>query len=669
MLAVTNNSKTAIQASKRQLAARVELYEGSTLKATYTHTDAIKSITIDRTGEESKFFGFSVTHRFNIKLRDVPRTINVSTANHFKISLGLNVNGTYEYVSYPLAYVTEVNRDENTNELSITAYDLLNSTKTLLQSDLALTTPYSIKNVSDAVAVKLGTNSAYVNIPDVMLCVPLASYAGDSYTSNGITFTRNSDGSLTLNGTNDGVNNSAYYFYNEVAGGEPLTLEVGETYAASDFEDEDIMFVFFTGEYYRKKDGQTFTATEDEHVFPQVYIQIPKGNTTVFENYTIRPTLKKQATMFDIEYPTGANFDGSETLQEVLKAITEATQTICYVNASNQLVFKRLDRDGAAVKTITKEHYFDLDSGTNKRLQTIASITELGDNVNASTTQIGTTQYIRDNAFLDLREEIAELMEAAVEVIGNITINQFSCKWRGDMAVEVGDKISLVTKNNEIVTTYLLSDSITYDGALEESSGWKYTEEEKVDSNPSSIGELIKETYAKVDKANKRIDIVASESSAHADAISSLQMSTESINASVKSIESNTEELIENLNTDIAALTKEVETKITAEDVNIAIKSELDNGVSKVTTETGFTFDENGLHIAKTGSEMTTTVDEDGISVYKDGDEVLTADNKGVIAYDLHAKTYLIVGESSRFEDYEKDGEQRTGCFWIGGSN
>lgn len=669
MLAVTNNFKTAIQASKRQFAARVELYEGSTLKATYMHTDAIRSITIDRTGEESKFFGFLVTHKFNVKLRDVPRTINISTANHFKISLGLYANGSIEYVTYPLAYVTEVNRDENTNELSITAYDLLNNAKILLQSELGLTTPYSIKNVSDAVATKLGTNSAYINIPEVKLNVPLASSAGDSWTSNGITFTRNGDGSLTLNGTNDGVNNSAYFFYNEVAGGEPLTLEVGETYTASDFEDDDIMFVFFTGEYYRKKDGQTFIATADEHIFKQVYIQIPKGNTTTYENYTIKPTLKKRATMFDIEYPTGANFEGSETLQEVIKAIAEATQTICYVNASNQLVFKRLDRDGAAAKEITREHYIDLDSGTNRRLQTIASITELGNNVHASTTQIGSTQYIRDNAFLDLRDDIAELMEAAVEAIGDITINQFSCKWRGDMSVEVGDKISITTKDNAAVTTYLLNDSITYNGAIEESSEWKYTNEEKIDSSPSTLGEVIKETYAKVDKANKQVDILTSETNANKDAISSLQLNTDSISASVKNIETNTEELIENLNADIVTLAKEVEAKMTAEDVSIAIRSELDNGVNKVTTETGFTFDENGLTISKTGSEMTTTVDEDGISVYRDGDEVLTADNEGVVAYDLHAKTYLIIGETSRFEDYEKDGEQRTGCFWIGGSN
>ena len=107
---------------------------------------------------------------------------------------------------------------------------------------------------------------------------------------------------------------------------------------------------------------------------------------------------------------------------------------------------------------------------------------------------------------------------------------------------------------------------------------------------------------------------------------------------------------------------------MTSEDVKLEIKSELSNGVDKVVTATGFTFNEEGLTIAKTGSEMTTNIDEDGMSVYRDNQEVLTADNQGVIAYNLKAKTYLIVGENSRFEDFTStSGEKRTGCFWIGG--
>ena len=107
---------------------------------------------------------------------------------------------------------------------------------------------------------------------------------------------------------------------------------------------------------------------------------------------------------------------------------------------------------------------------------------------------------------------------------------------------------------------------------------------------------------------------------------------------------------------------------MTPEQLQFLVQNEISDGVDKVTTSTGFTFDEAGLTISKTGSEMETNIDEDGMSVFRDNTEVLTADNQGVRALNLHAVTYLIVGEYSRFEDWENaSGEARTGCFWIGG--
>lgn len=538
MLSVSNNFKTAINAPTRRLSARVELYTGSTLNATYTKEDALKSITVDRVGEESKFFGFIVSHKFNIKLRDVPRTINITTDNHIKVSIGVILStGAVEYVSFPLGYVTEVHRDENTNGLSITAYDLFNLSKTLHVSDLNMTAPYTIKSFVNACSGLL--NASSVVIPEL--------------------------------------------------------------------------------------------------------------------------------DVFDLSYPEGANFEGTETIYEALTAATEATQTICYLNNNNQLVFKRLDKDGAAAKIIAQDNYITLKSRTNKRLQKIASVTELGDNVSKETTQAGSTQYIRDNAFLELREDIADLIDNAVAEIGNITINQFSCVWRGDLSVEVGDKIDLITKDNDKVTSYIINDTLIYDGGLSESTEWNYEESEETESNPTSLGEFLKQTYARVNKAAKTVEIVASETSANSEAISTLQLNTESISAAVKSMETSTGETLDGINKDINTLTKEIETKLSAEELTILVKSELANSVEKVETTTGFTFDENGMRVSKTGSEMETLIDEDGMSIYRDNDEVLTANNEGVFAYNLHAKTYLIVGESSRFEDYIKDGETRTGCFWIGG--
>ena len=110
-------------------------------------------------------------------------------------------------------------------------------------------------------------------------------------------------------------------------------------------------------------------------------------------------------------------------------------------------------------------------------------------------------------------------------------------------------------------------------------------------------------------------------------------------------------------------LTKKVEATMTSDQIQLAISNELEKGTDKVTTSTGFTFNDKGLTISKSDNEMSTNIDEDGMSIFKGSEEVLTANNTGVDAQNLHATTYLIVGTNSRFEDY---GSDRTGCFWIG---
>ena len=58
---------------------------------------------------------------------------------------------------------------------------------------------------------------------------------------------------------------------------------------------------------------------------------------------------------------------------------------------------------------------------------------------------------------------------------------------------------------------------------------------------------------------------------------------------------------------------------MSAEDVEISITKALENGVSRVETTTGFTFDEKGLTVAKSDSEMETLISEDGMTVFKNG--------------------------------------------------
>jgi hypothetical protein len=114
---------------------------------------------------------------------------------------------------------------------------------------------------------------------------------------------------------------------------------------------------------------------------------------------------------------------------------------------------------------------------------------------------------------------------------------------------------------------------------------------------------------------------------------------------------------------ELTELTKAVETKLTAEEYQILIKEALNNGVDKVETTTGVKVDSAGLSVSKSDSELSTTISHDGMKVQNNNEDMLTADSSGVNAKNLHATTYLIVGNNSRFEDYG----DRSGCFWVGG--
>jgi hypothetical protein len=517
----------------RKFEGRVEVYEGSTLTLTCGCHNALQSFTIERMGEDGKFFGFGVCQKLKTVLKDKPRAINISKSNYLEAVFG--VNGDYLY-PYPRFHVAEVSRDETSNDLTITAYDDLERATSILITDLGLELPYTIRTLVAACAAALG---------------------------------------LPIN--------------------------------------------------------------EESISGPE----------------------------FDLLFSQGANFNGDENLRKVLNSVAEVTQTIYFINRDWELEFKRLDKDSAAGLRIDKALYFKLNNKETRTLANITHATELGDNVTSTSGAEGVTQYVRDNPFWELQENIAELLEASIARIGGLSISQFDCEWRGNYLLEIGDKIELVTKDNEIITSYALNDAITYNGALSQTSQWEFTDNDaETPSNPTTLGDALNKTFARVDKVNQEIELMAIRVEANSENISNIKLNTDSITASVSQLQESIESSQDSTNEQIETLRNEVSAKMTSEDVSIAIKSELDNGVNKVITNTGFTFNDEGLTVSKSNSEMETTITEDGMTVYKNHETVLTANNEGVKAIDLHAETYLIIGTNSRFEDY---GSNRTGCFWIGG--
>ena len=365
------------------------------------------------------------------------------------------------------------------------------------------------------------------------------------------------------------------------------------------------------------------------------------------------------ATAFDTLYEDGASVEGTESFRDILDDVAEATQSIYYISGDN-LVFRRLDSKAAADLKIEKQHYFTLKSEDTKTLAAIASVTELGDNVSNPVTS-GVTQYVRNNVFWELRkEDIKVVLNTAVATIGGTSITPFNLTWRGNFLIEPGDKVEITAKDDSTFSSFILSDTITYNGGYSHKTEWKYEEPKTVASNPTTLGEALKETFAKVDKANKRIELVVSEVEANSSAITVLELDTSSIRESVSDVEKKVD-----TNTGaVSEISKKVESTMTKEQIEYTISTEIAKGTEKVKTTTGFTFDDTGLTITKSGKEMSTQITEDGMEVFKDDEAVLTANNKGVEAINLNASTFLIIGKNSRFENY---GDSRTGCFWIGG--
>ena len=94
-----------------------------------------------------------------------------------------------------------------------------------------------------------------------------------------------------------------------------------------------------------------------------------------------------------------------------------------------------------------------------------------------------------------------------------------------------------------------------------------------------------------------------------------------------------------------------------------------ETGPQKVTTETGYRFDKDGLWISKSGEEMENKLDNTGMYVRRSGQVILQANNRGVEAADVTVRNYLTVGNFSRLEDYSNPSDSsRTACFWIGGT-
>lgn len=394
------------------------------------------------------------------------------------------------------------------------------------------------------------------------------------------------------------------------------------------------------------------------------YIADYGGFTLSFPNIT-----PAEEDCFTMSYPEGANFDMDEieeevepeeeeeaevvtrkvivdttNIKDVLKEIAELTQTICYIDYQDKLTFKRLKNTNDTY-SIDATQYFDYKENGAAILQGIVFTTSGGESYANTSSEEGFSQYVTDNAFLDglSGEDIVTWLNSSVTRIGNTSQTIFNLDWRGLPSLEVGDIISVLDRwDSNTFNSYYLNEVIEYDGGLR--SNISFTYEDKATANesasPVTLGDAMKETFAKVDRINKEIKFQAAENESR-------------YNETTGKIDEITNKAIFDM---------------TPEAITLEISEAISGGVESVTNTAG-TFNQDGLTIRKTDGQgqvidgLETNLNNDGMLITASGDTVLTVNHEGVEAYNLRARNFLSIIDMCRFQPYNG----KVGLFWVQG--
>ena len=145
-------------------------------------------------------------------------------------------------------------------------------------------------------------------------------------------------------------------------------------------------------------------------------------------------------------------------------------------------------------------------------------------------------------------------------------------------------------------------------------------------------------------------------------------------------------EKIDKIDDDYTILESRVaQTELDSKSFKVSIETIQNTGVDKIKTSMGYTFNDNGLNIDRTGSDTSTVIDEAKIKVtdktggqpksllyagyVKEGDtEFSDYEGQTIVATsNLIVQNFLIIGSNSRFQDYYNEtlGGNGTGAFDI----
>ena len=228
------------------------------------------------------------------------------------------------------------------------------------------------------------------------------------------------------------------------------------------------------------------------------------------------------------------NVNGDETLRQILTAAAEATGAMVFINGNGKMEIKMLSNTIALA--IDKNTQFNLSTEPSSSLSGITSINELNDMISVGNNS-SYVSVISVNPFIDPTDDSSQgkLQNLFVKYQGN-TFYPYKLKWRGNPALEIGDKIRLTLRDGSTIDTWYLGEKIKYTGGMSAESSWEADESEKPEVGSQTISDTTRRTMAKVDKANQKITLLTEASGEQGQKISQLEVSLDGIRTEVSEV-------------------------------------------------------------------------------------------------------------------------------------
>jgi hypothetical protein len=405
----------------------------------------------------------------------------------------------------------------------------------------------------------------------------------------------------------------------------------------------------------------------------------------------------------------GNPFTNNEDSKTVLSNIAQLAGGFAYIGRNNKLYIKTLETTDKLLR-VKDIHFMSVADFNNTIVNTTVSSSDIADEkidgnnyfefsknnkfgkvnslilrlsqVEGENTVIqdedsikkdGLTEItIADNYFLTSNEEREKVIDALWNKLKGLEYLPFEIKDYGFPYLDLGDMICIKdTEDNEYISyvfDYTFNYNGIYSGNLKANA---LTKTQTAFKNTNNIKTKFRNVEYKVDKINGTISSI----------VSTQEEISKDLKDTSTTANNNYQDILNKLGDkaqkdDVVALEKTVQAVQDDSKYAITVTEDIKlNGVSKVKTDTGYTFDKDGLKIEKTNAKTKSKLNEAGLEITdatgSNEESLLFAgydDKTGetiVKSKNMTVEKYLTIGTYSRIEDYQEG----TGVFWIGGND